>query len=93
MDYRQLPRLNRADQVRLTIMRIAPNATKIPLFVGLMVAAGWLAAVCVEAAVMSRDVFRFLRFGSREVAEGPKSHPSPPSPRPPTSADRHSEIA
>lgn len=26
-----------------------------------LVAAGWLAAVCIEAAVMSRDVFRFLR--------------------------------
>jgi O-antigen/teichoic acid export membrane protein len=26
------------------------------------IAAGWLAAVCVEATVMSRDVFRFLRL-------------------------------
>jgi O-antigen/teichoic acid export membrane protein len=26
-----------------------------------LIAAGWLAAVCIEAAVMSRDVFRFLR--------------------------------
>lgn len=27
-----------------------------------LVAAGWLGAVCVEAAVMSRDVLRFLQF-------------------------------
>ena len=52
MDYRQLPRLNRADQVRLTIMRIAPNATKIPLFVGLMVAAGWLAWTTTSSALL-----------------------------------------
>jgi O-antigen/teichoic acid export membrane protein len=29
-----------------------------------LVAAGWLAAVCIEAAVMSRTVYRFLRLGS-----------------------------
>ena len=38
-----LPRLNRADMLRLITVRNLPNLTKIPLFLGLMVAAGWVA--------------------------------------------------
>ncbi len=58
-----------------------------------LVAAGWLAAVCIEAAVMSRDVFRFIRLGPREIAVSPKPHPSPPQPaKRPASADQHSKF-
>jgi O-antigen/teichoic acid export membrane protein len=42
------------------------------------VAAGWLGAVCVEAAVMSRDVFRFLRLVPRQSAEPPRRRGSGP---------------
>jgi hypothetical protein len=35
-----LPRLSRADMLRLTTVRNLPNLTKIPLFLGLMATAG-----------------------------------------------------
>jgi O-antigen/teichoic acid export membrane protein len=53
-----------------------------------LVAAGWLAAVCVEAAVMSRTVFRFLRVGSPEGP--PTAVPSDSDDR--ATPDQHSEM-
>lgn len=40
------------------------------------VAAGWLIAVCVEAAVMSRTVFRFLEIGHRSRSRPPRGSPA-----------------
>ena len=53
-----------------------------------LVAAGWLAAVCIEAAVMSRTVFRFLRIGS--PGEPPTAAPSDSDDR--ATPDQHSEM-
>jgi O-antigen/teichoic acid export membrane protein len=53
-----------------------------------LVAAGWLAAVCIEAAVMSRTVFRFLRIGS--PGGPPTAVPSDSDDR--AGADQHSEM-
>lgn len=57
-----------------------------------LVAAGWLAAVCVEAVVMSRTVYRFLRIapggGSPDEPAAPVPSDSGNSPAP----DQHSEI-
>ena len=47
-----LPRLSRADMLRLTTVRNLPNLTKIPLFLGLMVAAGWVAWTTTSSVVL-----------------------------------------
>jgi len=47
-----LPRLSRADMLRLTTVRNLPNLTKIPLFLGLMVAAGWVAWTTTSPVVL-----------------------------------------
>lgn len=47
-----LPRIAHADMLRLTTHRIGPNLVKIPLFVGMMLALGWLAWTTTSPLVL-----------------------------------------
>jgi O-antigen/teichoic acid export membrane protein len=57
------------------------------------VAAGWLAAVCIEAVVMSRTVFRFVRrTPNAPKAKAPAGQGTSKAAAAPSASDQHSEI-
>ena len=61
MDAQQLPRLSRADLTRLTTLRVLPNLTKIPLFLGLMVVAGVLTWT-TDSAIVDWTMYVLLGY-------------------------------